>query len=282
MPLAGFTLGETQRLRGTPGAERLRDRRRVGGGGTGFRVNTTRPSREGVQPTEPTAEELMQAFLDAQAARGSGGGGLSLSDQLALLREEARLGAQESLLSRQASIAEAQRERTAAAEAAEKQRLFQKQQEAARLEEDRRQKMASLKAQRQQTFVDLLGRDPVRAVLFAMGIGPEADKFNTQAQSLGGTISPLAGAEKSETRTESALSKLLGGGRSVDIGKAGVTGLGTARRAARSFQEADVTGKGLLTSAFGVGSTAEGQQPGISAEALLEQIEEVTPTGALR
>jgi hypothetical protein len=244
-----------------------------------------------------TAEEIAAAMIAAMGGSGSDSGGAgrrSLADELTLMREQARLSAETPRQVADRKLKE-QLERNiifdkAAADKLQAQldrNLIRDQEIRATRERQREQHRAMvaernrLKAQRQATFVEMMGRDPVRAVLFAMGIGPEADRFNTQMKSIGATVKPLRGAAKSEKRTESALGKLLGGERKIDLGERGVTGLGTAIGAARSFQQADVTGQGLLTSAFGVGSTARGQQPGLTPEAMLEQIQQVTPTGIL-
>jgi hypothetical protein len=121
--------------------------------------------------------------------------------------------------------------------------------------------------------------DQVRAVIFALGFGPENDAFDARARSLGTTIQELKGARQLETTTELALGRVLG--REVDIGREGVRGLGTAISSARAFVQGGADIQTLLTSAFGVGSLREGEQPGISAARLGELIQEVTPTGVL-
>ena len=215
----------------------------------------------------PTAEEIAAAFLAGGAGGfGGGGGGRTQADEIALIREQARLGSQESA-----------RERAAAERQAELNRAFERAEEQKRLEEERRQQAASLQSERQRIFTDLIGRDPVRAILFAMGIGPEADIFSTQLKSLGATLPPLAGAGQGRLQTETALSGLLG--RSVQLGAGGVTGLGEAEGAAQAFQSGGTDIQKLLTSAFGVGGT---RGAGISAEELIQRIGAVTPTGVLQ
>jgi len=213
--------------------------------------------------TGQSAEELAAAFL---AASGGGGGGRSQADEIALIREQARLGSEESA-----------RERAVAERQAELNRAFERAQEQKRLEEERRQQAAALQAQRQEVFNSLIGKDPVRAILFAMGIGPEADIFSTQIKSLGATQTPLAGVGQSKLQTETALSGLLG--RSIQLGAGGVSNLGGAEQAAQAFQSGGAQVQNLLTSAFGVGGT---RGAGISAEELIQRIGAVTPTGVLQ
>ena len=210
----------------------------------------------------PTAEEIAAAYLSG----GGGGGGRSQADEIALIREQSRLGSEESA-----------RERAAAEQQAELNRAFERAQEQKRQDEERRQQAASIQSERQRVYTDLLGRDPVRAILFAMGIGPEADIFSTQLKSLGATQTPLAGAGQGRLQTETALSGLLG--RSVQLGAGGVTGLGSAQGAASAFQSGGADIQKLLTSAFGVGGT---KGAGISAEELIQRISAVTPTGVLQ
>ena len=70
----------------------------------------------------------------------------------------------------------------------------------------------------------MMGKDPVRAVLFAMGIGKDAENFNTQWGAGAQTQEPLAGAEQSKVAVEKALTGTLG--RNVTLGNEGVQGLG--------------------------------------------------------
>jgi hypothetical protein len=147
-------------------------------------------------------------------------------------------------------------------------------------ERTRQANISQLRAERQGAFSQLMkSGDQVRAVIFALGFGPENDAFDARARSLGTTIQELKGARQLEATTELALGRVLG--REVDIGREGVTGLGTAIGAARSFVQGGADIQTLLTSAFGVGSLREGEQPGISAARLGELIQEVTPSGVL-
>ncbi len=274
MALPGFTQREFLKARGrsSPAAlSRARNVRRItGGGGAGFTsrrgfIPKRGAVREGGRGGGPTAEELAAAFLAASGG-GGGGGGRSQADELSLIREQARLGSEES-----------SRERAAAERQAELNRAFERAQEQKRLEEERRQQAAALQAQRQEVFNSLIGKDPVRAILFAMGIGPEADIFSTQINSLGATQTPLAGVGQSKLQTETALSGLLG--RSIQLGAGGVSNLGGAEQAAQAFQSGGAQVQNLLTSAFGVGGT---RGAGISAEELIQRIGAVTPTGVLQ
>ncbi len=147
---------------------------------------------------------------------------------------------------------------------------------------EREQEIERLKAERERIFVDMLGTDPVRAVLFALGVGgeilPGGDRF--------ADLAPLPGAQAQATATEQALSQLVGGG--VKVGQAGVTGLGTAAKAAAAFggQAGGAGGnvadqQKLLLSGFGVGAKRGKGRPGQSREETLRQIASVTPTGIL-
>ena len=151
--------------------------------------------------------------------------------------------------------------------------------ETQRLAREREKNIAQLQVERETTFAALLRDDPVRATLFALGYGPDKDVFDTRAQSLGITLGELRGAREQEATQESALGRVLG--RTVDIGTQGVRGLGSAAQAARAFVQGGADIQTLLKSAFGVGSLAKGEQPGLSAARLKEIIAEVTPVGLL-
>ncbi len=194
------------------------------------------------------AEACARAFGGADGAGGVGGGGSFASSQAGQDAANA----------------------FAAAEA-DKARQFEREQEVERL-----------KAERERIFVDMLGTDPVRAVLFALGVGgeilPGGDRF--------ADLAPLPGAQAQATATEQALSQLVGGG--VKVGQAGVTGLGTAAKAAAAFGgQAGGTGgniadqQKLLLSGFGVGAKRGKGRPGQSREETLRQIASVSPTGVL-
>ena len=135
---------------------------------------------------------------------------------------------------------------------------------------------ADLKFQRQKTYVDMMGKDPVRAVLFAMGIGKDAETFNTQWGAGSQTQAPLEGAEQSKQAVEKALSGQLG--KPVTVGGTGVEGLGSVEGAARAFQKGGGDVKTLLSSAFGVGNVETG---GATSEDVQRRIQAVTPTGVL-
>ena len=152
-----------------------------------------------------------------------------------------------------------------------------------RAEERERERLANireLRAERQATFSQLIqSGDQAGAVIFALGFGPENDIFDARARALGTTIQELKGARQLEATTEEALSRVLG--RSVDIGREGVRGLGTAISSARAFIQGGADIQTLLSSAFGVGSLREGEQPGISQARLAELVQQVTPQGVL-
>ena len=195
------------------------------------------------------------------------------------------------LIQRQNAAALARRQQRDALVRQQQEQVFQRQQLDRRIAEERRIRaqerererqanIAQLRVERQSTFAQLLkSGDQARAVMFALGFGPENDAFDVRARSLGTTIKELKGARQLEATTEQALSRVLG--REVDIGREGVRGLGTAIGAARSFVQGGADIQTLLTSAFGVGSLREGERPGISAARLGELIQQVTPTGVL-
>ena len=190
---------------------------------------------------------------------GAGGGGSFLSSQAG---QEA---------SNAFALQQLQAEQDFAAAEAEKARQFEREQEVERL-----------KAERERIFTDMLGTDPVRAVLFALGIGgeilPGGDRF--------ADLAPLPGARAQADTTQEALSQLVGGG--VKVGQEGVTGLGTAAKAAAAFggQAGGAGGniadqQKLLLSGFGVGAKRGKGRPGQSREETLRQIASVSPTGVL-
>lgn len=147
-------------------------------------------------------------------------------------------------------------------------------------ERTRQANISALRAERQDVFGQLMrSGDQVRAVLFALGLGPLNDAFDVRARALGTTVRELGGAQELRRTTQTALSRVLD--RDVTIGAEGVRGLGTAISSARAFVQGGADVRTLLTSAFGVGSLREGEQPGISAERLGELIQEVVPRGVL-
>lgn len=223
--------------------------------------------------------DWFQAFLDAQAAGGAG----SFGSSEAGMRLEAELRAAEEQRMRDYEANQALLGRQFEEEQNRKQREFQAEQERQRRELERQAQLRDLQNQRQAQYVDLIGRDPARAVLFAMGIGPEADKFNVMAKSLGATVKPLAGAEQQAQTTSSALEGILagqGGGHQggISFGAGGISGLGNAAKSATAFQQSNAPGaQNLLTSAFGVGGQ---DQPGLRPEDYQRLIQSVTPQGA--
>lgn len=199
---------------------------------------------------------------NAGLAFGSTQAGTQLAQQQLLeqLGIEQAFEAQQAQLGREFETAET-----------EKARLFEREQELERL-----------KAERQKTFSDLLGTDPVRAVLFGLGIGGEL----VPGAGAVGNLPPIKEAVAARAPTEQALSKLVS--RTVGIGQQGVTGLGSASQAAAAFG-GQAGGRGgnirdqqkLLLSGFGVGATKGQGRPGQSREETLRQIAAVTPRGVL-
>ncbi len=204
-------------------------------------------------------EAACARVFDGADGGGAGGGGSFLSSQAG---QEA---------SNAFALQQLQQEQDFAAAEAEKARVFEREQELERL-----------KAERERIFTDMLGTDPVRAVLFALGVGgeilPGGDRF--------ADLAPLKGARAQADATQQALSQLVGGG--VKVGQEGVTGLGTAAKAAAAFGgQAGGTGgniadqQKLLLSGFGVGAKRGKGRPGQSREETLRQIASVTPQGTL-
>ena len=147
-------------------------------------------------------------------------------------------------------------------------------------ERARKANITQLRVERQGTFAALLkSGDQARAVIFALGLGPDNDIFDVRARALGTTVQELKGAQALRTTTQEALSRVLD--RQVTIGREGVRGLGTAIGAARSFVQGGADVRQLLISSFGVGSLRAGERPGMSAARLAELTASVTPTGLL-
>ena len=191
---------------------------------------------------------------------GAGGGGGSFLGSQAGQAAANAFAAQQAQLDRDFALAES-----------EKARKFERDQELERL-----------KAERERIFTDMLGTDPVRAVLFALGVGgeilPGGDRF--------ASLDPLKGAQAQRSQTEQALSKLQGS--QVNIGEQGVTGLSGAAQLAAAFggQAGGAGGnvvdqQKLLLSGLGVGAKRGRGRPGQSREESLRQIASVTPQGVL-
>ncbi len=191
---------------------------------------------------------------------GGGGGGGSFGSSQA--------GAE---LSQRFALEQLLKEQEFASTESDKARIFEREQETERL-----------KAERERIFTDMLGTDPVRAVLFALGVGgeilPGGERF--------ANLQPLQGAQQQATNTAQALSQLVG--RGVGVGQEGVTNLGSAAQSAAAFGgQAGGTGgnvadqQKLLLSGFGVGAKRGKGRPGQSREETLRQIASVTPTGVL-
>ncbi len=200
-----------------------------------------------------------RAFGEGAGGGAGGGGGSFMSSQAGQQAANAF------------ALQQLQAEQDFAAAEADKARQFEREQETERL-----------KAERERIFTDMLGTDPVRAVLFALGVGgeilPGGDRFSD--------LAPLPGARTQADETQKALSQLIGGG--VKVGQEGVTGLGTAAKAAAAFGgQAGGTGgniseqQKLLLSGFGVGAKRGKGRPGQSREETLRKIASVTPTGVL-
>lgn len=216
----------------------------------------------------------LQALIDEalrEAGVGGGGGG-SFGGSQGGMELEARLAREAAAedFARQMQFNTLQQQFQAAQE--EKQREFQRQ-----------QALEQLKAERQRIYTDMLGTDPVRAVLFAMGIGGEILPGGEQFAGL----PPIQGAEQQAAKTQTALQGILGG--PIGLGQAGVTGLPDVEKAAAAYSagqgaQGSISDLGsartLLTSGFGVGATPGQGRPGLSREEALRRISAVTPQGA--
>ncbi len=241
--------------------------------------------------TTPRTKTFTPAPPPLPIGGGGGGGPTPFSQTRAGVVFQAEQQRQALAIQRENAAALARRQQRDNLIRQQKEQEFQRQQLQRRIAEERRiqaetrererqANISQLRVERQGTFAQLLqSGDQARAVMFALGFGPENDAFDVRARSLGTTVRELKGARALETSTEQALSRVLD--REVDIGREGVRGLGTAIGAARSFVQGGADVQQLLTSAFGVGSLREGERPGISQARLAELIQSVVPTGVL-
>ena len=242
-----------------------------------------------------TTFQAIDASKIPTVPEGDGGGGgtspTPFSQTQAGIVFAAEQQRQSLLIQRQNAAALARRQQRDALIRQQREQVFQRRQLERRIVEERRVRVverererqaniAQLRAERQSTFAQLMrSGDQARAVIFALGFGPENDAFDVRARQLGTTVRELRGARQLERTTEEALSRVLG--REVDIGREGVRGLGTVIGAARSFVQGGADIQALLTSAFGVGSLRAGERPGISAARQAELVQQVVPTGVL-
>mgnify|MGYP001589902446 FL=1 len=223
------------------------------------------PSTSGEQDLDALiAEAMRKAGVD-------GGGGSFGGTQVGMEREAA--------LARQAAAEDFARQ----LQLTQMQQQFEQAQQEKQREFQRQQALEQLKAERQRIYTDMLGTDPVRAVLFAMGIGGEILPGGEQFAGL----PPIQGAEQQAAKTQTALQGILGG--PIGLGQAGVTGLPDVEKAAAAYSagqgaQGSISDLGsartLLTSGFGVGATPGQGRPGLSREEALRRISAVTPQGA--
>jgi hypothetical protein len=234
------------------------------------------------------ATEKATGFSVADLVTGGGGGepgGAFNAEDLANLLSQ-QSGGSSPWSSTEAGVRYA--EEQAMARMREEQRLIAEREAAQRMEE--------LKARRQQIFSELLGKDPVRAVLYGLGLSGAVPGFTKEETA---NLPPLEGIEAYKRNTEGALNQAFQRGKvegasPVEITGEGIKGLPSGIKAQNLF----TTGAGmlggastdlqtLLSSAFGVGETqgaqqgAEGQQKALSPEELVRQIQDVTPRGIL-
>jgi len=163
-------------------------------------------------------------------------------------------------------------------------REFERQKELQRMQQEYEAKLRreQMLQERESEYANLLGKgDSVRAVLLGLGLGGTLTPGGSKYEGLGA----IQGAEELRGKTQQALSglqrKATGYGADVRIGEQGVTGLGSAEQFAKTSQRGGEGIQQLLSSAFGVGSRAEGMGGGMSAEELQRRIQAVTPTGIL-
>jgi hypothetical protein len=183
---------------------------------------------------------------------------------------------------------------------------FEREMDAARREAERQARIEQMKQERLQIYTEMLGRDPVRAALYAMGVGGELTGLpGVNVEELG----PIEGAEQRGKETAKAVQqellnygayggqtrRLTGSGGSelvkqqgtggpisrpeVSLSGEGVSGLPSAVKAARGLMQGNEAARTLLTSAYGVGNK---QTQGVSPEELMAIAERVTPKGALQ
>lgn len=235
-------------------------------------------------PCADVPEELLPLYELSGLCDGgagtldTGNGGPSLADQeyLARLQAEIDAAAAEKDYQRQLELLKLQQD-------------FERELDDKRRAEEAERQKKQLMQERLQTYVELLGNDPVRAVLYALGAGGETTGLPTE-QFEG--LEPIAGAEQKKTETEKALGESLlkygatgakgkpipGKTTSPKITNTGVEGLTSPEKVARLLAQGDESSRKLVSSAYGVGSKETG---GLSPEELLKRARAVTPTGSL-
>jgi hypothetical protein len=141
-------------------------------------------------------------------------------------------------------------------------------------EHDSAEKKADRELERQRIVAEMMGKDPVRAVLYSMGIS--GDVLGDQQFS---DLGAMQGAEAYKAKTESALNAIEGTGGNTEINAQGVKGIAPIEKQARSFVQGSGAQQTLLSSAHGVGDSAAGG--GISPEEVVQRALSVTPQGNL-
>lgn len=226
----------------------------------------------GLREVGAGGDQSLEDLINQAMGGDGGGGGVSFGSTQAGMAQEAAFARQAAAedFARQLQLTQMQQQFELAEQ--EKQREFQRQ-----------QALEQLKSERQRIYTDMLGTDPVRAVLFAMGIGGEILPGGEQFAGL----PPIQGAEQQAAKTQTALQGILGG--PIGLGQAGVTGLPDVEKAAAAYSagqgaQGSISDLGsartLLTSGFGVGATPGQGRPGLSREEALRRISAVTPQGA--
>ena len=232
-----------------------------GGGGSGRPGSAAGDQAKRIAAAKEAARVAHIRALRIQRARQA--------HEKALAAKIARITHQNKL--REIAAANKAKRKEAAEQRAENRRLLKQ-----KLARERKADITGLKAERETAYAGM-GEDEVRQTMFGLGLGDEADPFSTRAKGLKTKLDPIKGVKKTRDRQEQALGRLLGS--DVNIGKKGVTGLGSVLQAASAWQKSDAA-KRLLSSAFGVGSLREGEAPGLSLAEQQRQIASVTPTGA--
>ena len=137
---------------------------------------------------------------------------------------------------------------------------------------DSAEKKQDRELERNKVVAEMMGKDPVRAVLYAMGISG-----NTLGDKQFADLGAMEGAEEYKAQTEQALNAIEGTGGNAQINAQGVQGIAPIEKQARSFVQGGQNKQTLLTSAHGVGDSAAGG--GVAPEEVVQRALAVTPQG---
>jgi hypothetical protein len=218
----------------------------------------------GATPGAPAGQAYWDNLLNPES-----GGGDSWGSSRAASEYEAQIRAQES-----------QKEYERQLEIMRQQQAFEIEQQRLKAEAEKKARLEALQQERLQVFTSLMGNDPVRAVLYALGVGGETTGLPTQRFA---ELAPMQGAQQKKTETEKALTdtyskygtKTQG---NIKLSGEGVSGLSSPEQMSRAVMQGDENVLKLLSSAYGVGNK---QTSGISGQELQRRAQEVTPMGIL-